>query len=241
MIALVALCAHSAVHVGDPIPAWVLQIQHDRAVDVGMASCSPGIGIANHNTITRHRKGHFETDGARWGVALSKGKHVFEIVWPNVARDATATVGVGTEEAPLYVKPRDPLVGGNRHSWGYDIARCKALHKKEILATYPATKSVPDKFYLYVDCDSGSIALGTDGVYWGARVLFPISALPVYPMLGIVCEGAHVTMTYRGSAYAGGPSAVMSGMPSVDLYPPGKAGYPPQKAGYQPPGSSLHF
>ncbi|XP_052254779.1 protein gustavus-like [Dreissena polymorpha] len=218
MAILVMLCAET-VQPGDPMPPWVMTIQPDPALDAGIQGISDGLTVVDHNTVFRHRKGHFEADGAQWGCALSKGKHVFEITWPIRFRDACASVGVGTKEAPLFVKPRDSLVGCNRHSWGLDISKCKALHKGEILCTYPRGKSVPIKFFMFVDCDSGSIAFGTDRVYWGSSISFPKTALPVYPMMGLIAQGAQVSMIYRGTGGRLAPNAAAVNPLLVEMLP----------------------
>jgi len=55
------------------------------------------------------------------------------------------------------------------------------------------------RFYMYLDCDSGTLALGSDHAFWGAHIMFPLKALPVYPMLGVSVEGAQVAISYKGS------------------------------------------
>lgn len=52
---------------------------------------------------------------------------------------------------------------------------------------------------MYVDCDSCTVGFGTDTVYYGAPLRFPKEKLPVYAMLGCMCENAQITMIYRGS------------------------------------------
>lgn len=199
LVALVALCADGGVAPGNPIPNWVMTITPDPALDTGFTGTSDGINIINNNCIHRHRRGTFETDGARWGAPLSKGKHVFEIYWPSGHRGTMATVGVGTEEAPLFIKPKDSLVGSNGYSWGLDIARKRLLHRGEILGSMPKGGIVPDKFYMYVDCDGGTLGFGTDHAYWGAPINIPRTKFPVYAMIGTMCENSQITMIYRGS------------------------------------------
>lgn len=205
------LCADNSVQAGDPAPAWVSIIQVDPNIDKGFMGCSDGLNIINPNCVHRHRRGVFETDGAQWGAPLSSGKHLFEIYWPTICRGTMASVGVGTKEAPLFVKPKDSLVGCNKSSWGLDIVRRRLLHGGEIVASTNKFGSVPDKFYMYVDCDSCSVGFGTEVSYWGAPLRFAKAMLPVYPMVGIMCENAQVTMIYRGSEnrnLAGGTSVV---------------------------------
>ncbi|WAR21067.1 SPSB2-like protein, partial [Mya arenaria] len=130
--------------VGEPLPQWVYTVSPDPALDTGITGCSDGLNIINPNCVFRHRKGAFETDGAKWGAALSRGKHVFELYWPSGARGTTASVGVGSADAPLFVKPKDSLVGSNSYSWGLDIVRRRLIHKKQLLGTLPRTGMVPD-------------------------------------------------------------------------------------------------
>ncbi|KAL4229169.1 SPRY domain-containing SOCS box protein 4 [Mactra antiquata] len=209
MIALVALCASGSVAAGDPIPPWVYTISPDPSIDTGITGTSDGINAINNNCVHRHRKGHFETDGARWGAALSKGKHVFEIYWPMSQRGTMATVGVGNADAPLYVKPKDSLVGCNKMSWGFDITRRRLLHNGQMLGTMPRAGMVPDKFYMYVDCDGGTLGFGTDHAYWGAPINIPRQNFPVYPMIGSMCHNSQITMIYRGSENrAGAPGNI---------------------------------
>ena len=79
-------------------------------------------------------------------LALKTGKHMFEIHWPRKMRHTMATVGVGTEIAPLFVKPKASLVGCNKYSWGLDISRYKCLHRDNIIANLPKNKLVPDTY-----------------------------------------------------------------------------------------------
>ena len=43
----------------------------DPEVDKGITGCSDGFTINNPTSVTRHRTGNFETDGAKFGA----GKH----------------------------------------------------------------------------------------------------------------------------------------------------------------------
>lgn len=200
LVALIALCIDEPVEHMQPIPPWVYTVQLDPHIDTGFLGSSDGINIIDRNTVRRHRRGHFETDGAKWGAPLSKGKHVFEIYWPLFSRGTLATVGVGTENAPLFAKPRSSLVGGNRHSWGLDIARRRIMNCGTMAGQMPRASTVPDKFFMYVDCDSGTVGFGSDFGYWGAPLIIPKSKMPVYAMIGTMCEGSQITMIYRGTA-----------------------------------------
>ena len=81
--------------------------------------------------------------------ALSKGKHVFEIVWPQHHRGTHASVGVASDDCPLYCKPKDSLPGVNKVSWGYDIARKLIVHNAERVANMTTMGMVPDKYVCF--------------------------------------------------------------------------------------------
>ena len=51
-----------------PAPTWILQLDIDPEVDKGITGVSDGLTITNPTTVTRHRKGNFETDGAKFGA-----------------------------------------------------------------------------------------------------------------------------------------------------------------------------
>jgi len=217
LIGLIALCMDSAVDPGQPLPAWVSTIQVDPALDKGYMGCSDGLNIINPNTVHRHRRGQWETDGARWGAPLSKGKHLFEIYWPSQMRGTMATVGVGSETAPLFVKPKDSLVGCNKQSWGLDIARRRLIHNGQLQGGMPKNGFVPDKFFMYVDCDSATVGFGSEISYWGAPLRISREAFPIYAMIGTMCEGSQVVMIYRGSEsrYQGQPQVHTVVVPSM--------------------------
>lgn len=202
MISMLALCAGDA-DPGVPLPNWVYTCQVDPAIDTGYTGSSDGINIINNNCVHRHRKGVFETDGAKWGAPLSKGKHLFEITWPKDMRGTMATIGVGTDDAPLFVKPKDSLVGCNAQSWGLDIARRRLIHKGAMLGNMPKGV-VPDKVYMYVNCDGGTLGFGCDQGYWGAPINIPRQNFPVYAMIGTMHWNSQITMIYRGSETKGG-------------------------------------
>ena len=71
---------------------------------------------------------------------------MFEIHWPKDERGLFATVGVGSENAELFCKPRDALVGKDRFSFGLDIARRKLVTKGQSLQQgMPPSGFVPEK------------------------------------------------------------------------------------------------
>ena len=237
-VALLTLCGGDRVEVTRPAPSWILQLDTDPEVDKGIVGVSDGFTITSPTSVLRHRTGNFETDGAKWGAALERGKHVFEIYWPKACRGLFATIGVGSSSADMFVKPRDSLVGKDRFSWGLDIARRKLVHRGQPTGNMPRGM-VPDKFYMYVDCDSGTLGFGSDIEYWGAPHNIPREHFPVYPMIGCCCHNAVVYMIYRGSENNDKPPQSLnhvtvvgpdgSQQPGVSNYQP-----PPPGAGYGP-------
>ena len=69
---------------------------------------------------------------------------MFEIIWLSNHRSQYAQVGVGSDKAKMFCKPRDSLIGMDANSYGLDIARRKLIHRGEIVGTMPKT-AVPDK------------------------------------------------------------------------------------------------
>ena len=235
-VALLAQCG-GRVEVARPAPPWILQLDTDPEIDKGIVGVSDGFTITSPTTVLRQRTGNFETDGAKWGAALDKGKHVFEINWPKDTRGLFATVGVGSSSADTFVKPRDSLVGKDRFSWGLDIARRKLVHRGQPTGNMPRGM-VPDKFYMYVDCDSGTLGYGSDIEYWGAPHNIPREHFPVYPMLGCCCHNASITMIYRGSENKDKPHMALNQVtvaaPDGSQQPSAPKYQPPPGAGYGP-------
>ena len=58
---------------------------------------------------------------------------------------------------------------------------------------------LPDKFYMYLDMDAGTLQFGSDINYYGtAHAGIPKNYKPLYPMVGIHEPGCAVTMVYIG-------------------------------------------
>ena len=73
-----------------------------------------------------------------------------------------------TSSLPLKVDGYVPLVGSDKHGWGWDINRSVVLHDRKVLAKYPRTAvSCPDVFYLILDMDEGILAFKTKDRHLG--------------------------------------------------------------------------
>merc|ERR1711936_1033577 len=68
---------------------------------------------------------------------------------------------------------------------------------------YPQTMQViPDKFYMYLDADSGGLQFGCDNDFYGmAHEGMPVDDTKLlYPMMACTVPNAQLTMIYRGQA-----------------------------------------
>jgi len=190
---------------------------------------SAGMQMMGPNTVVRTRKGKFDTDGAQWKQGFKEGKHIFEIVYPFEMRGDKCTVGVGTEDAPVFEKGKVSLVGNNAFSWGIDLRTRRSLHNKSMVKNYPSTqKYLPDKFYMYLDVDSGTLMFASDFTFYGASHdnIKPGKAL--YPMVCSRMTGCTITMVYRGQ---GDPSL----LPNLALTPAGPPLQQPEPRREPPP------
>ncbi|KAL3836295.1 hypothetical protein ACJMK2_021732 [Sinanodonta woodiana] len=213
-----------------PTPLWVQTIQSDRNMEVqGFNACSDGIIITSHNSVMRFRQGNYEADGARWSIGLEHGKHVFEVVWPDTSRGTYATIGVGSLCTPLHTKPKTSLIGMTEASVGLDIVRKRIIYNGEPKKTYPPIFHVPEKFLMYVDCDSGKLSFGTDECFWGiAFENIDRQMYPLHIMASLTEPNANLQIFYKGSAvdspYMTGPSTICApgdySLPMEILEPP---------------------
>ncbi|XP_076436960.1 uncharacterized protein LOC143276372 [Babylonia areolata] len=203
------------------IPPWVYTVKiPPEHVGDKLGACSDGMSHVGPNTITRSRTGVLDTDGARWSRGFTSGKHTFEIVFPMGHRGHQATVGVSTEEAPLYAKGKVPLVGANKFSWGVCLRHRRAYHKNDIVKKYPVNQVyLPDKFYMYLDADTGSLQFGSDLDYYGTALSGIPRSQPLYPTVAACIQGATITVVYRGigdaSAIGPPPPCVVPAAPQM--------------------------
>ncbi|KAK3578326.1 hypothetical protein CHS0354_039033 [Potamilus streckersoni] len=203
LICAIFYCAGTPIVHRDPLPPWAHYIQpHPNLVSHGFNSVSDGLSITNPTTVVRHRNGSFETDGAKWSGGISGGKHVFEINWPENFRGTTATIGVGSINASLFLKPKGPLVGNDKLSRGLDISSKRVIHLgKPVKRCCGSNGHIPQQFYMYVDADSGNVGFGSSFEFWGFPIIgIPKDLYPLYVMIGVSVQGSYVQVTYRGTA-----------------------------------------
>ncbi|XP_059150321.1 SPRY domain-containing SOCS box protein 1-like [Physella acuta] len=182
------------------IPPWINTVHppsntfYDTFGDMAQ-----GMQLLAINTVCRNRAGQSETDAAQWKKGFKSGKHVFEIAFPVSYRGREASVGVGYKDCPLCVKGRVCLVGYNTRSWGISLTRRKSMHNNTEASRYPHTMVfLPDKFYMYLDADAGTLQFGSDEDFYGVAHSDINMSQPVHPMVSACSQGATITLVYRG-------------------------------------------
>lgn len=146
------------------------------------------------------------TDCIRGKVGYTRGLHVWEILWSTRQRGTHAVVGVATQDAPLHSQGYQSLVGSNEQSWGWDLGRNKLYHNAKqgnSGTTYPSllnndeTFVVPDKFYVVLDMDEGTLAFVVDGQYLGVAFR-GLKGKKLYPIVSAVWGHCEITIRYIG-------------------------------------------
>ncbi|KAK3877355.1 hypothetical protein Pcinc_017929 [Petrolisthes cinctipes] len=168
---------------------------------------SLNIFVKEDDKMTFHRHPVAQsTDCIRGRVGYTRGLHVWEIHWSTRQRGTHAVVGVATDEAPLHSQGYQSLVGSNDQSWGWDLGRNKLYHNAKqgnSGITYPSllnndeTFVVPDKFYVVLDMDEGTLAFVVEGQYLGIAFR-GLKGKKLYPIVSAVWGHCEITIKYIG-------------------------------------------
>lgn len=178
---------------------------------------SLNIYVKDEDPMTFHRHPVAQsTDCIRSKVGYDAGLHVFEINWPSQQRGTHAVVGVGTLEAPLHSVGYQSLIGNNDQTWGWDLGRNKAYHDSSAKPgmTYPQglgpdeTFTVPDKFFMVLDMDEGTMSFIVDGHYLGVAHR-GLRGQKVYVVISAVWGHCEISMKYVNGLEPG-PLPLMS-------------------------------
>lgn len=178
---------------------------------------SLNIYVKDEDPLTFHRHPVAQsTDCIRSKVGYDSGLHVFEITWPTQQRGTHAVVGVGTIDAPLHSVGYQSLIGNNDQTWGWDLGRNKAYHDSNHKPglTYPQglgpdeTFQVPDKFYMVLDMDEGTMSFIVDGHYLGVAHR-GMRGRKVYVVISAVWGHCEIAMKYVNGLEPG-PLPLMS-------------------------------
>jgi len=178
---------------------------------------SLNIYVKDEDPMTFHRHPVAQsTDCIRSKVGYETGLHVFELNWPSQQRGTHAVVGVATIDAPLHSVGYQSLIGNNDQTWGWDLGRNKAYHDSNNKAgsTYPAclapdeTFQVPDKFYMVLDMDEGTMSYIVDGHYLGVAHR-GLRGRKLYIVISAVWGHCEISMKYVNGLEPG-PLPLMS-------------------------------
>ncbi|KAJ8321254.1 hypothetical protein KUTeg_001196 [Tegillarca granosa] len=137
-------------------------------------------------TMYRHPASD-STDCIRGKTGFTRNVHVWEIGWKKPQRGTHTIVGVATSSAPLHARGYKALVENSSESWGWDVVKNKLYHKSIHTGSYPKINGspkifiVPDKFFVILDMDKGTLSFMANGIYFGVafdglkgKTLYPI-------------------------------------------------------------------
>ncbi|RUS73330.1 hypothetical protein EGW08_018902, partial [Elysia chlorotica] len=210
---VVLVCAEKKVnpnvHRTGP-PEWTRSLMFRPELNVGFGDCSDGIHTPTPYHVIRERLGRAITDAARWSCPITEGKHVFEVYWPAKGnRGHACCVGLGSADVGLKKQGRCSLVGEHSQSWGLDLPKQRAIHFKTVQQRL--YRGIPDRFFVYVDMDSGKIGFGDDVTLYRHETEFfgfICHGIPknkqMYFMISLCAPNEHVHVHYRGSAVPAG-------------------------------------
>ena len=165
---------------------------------------SLNIFVKDDDKMTFHRHPVRQTtDCIRGMVGYTRGLHIWEIHWSTRQRGTHAVVGVATDEAPLYSDGYQSLVGSNDQSWGWDLGRNKLYHNGNSGHIYPSllksdeTFIVPEKVYVALDMDEGTLAFIVKGQYLGIAFR-GLKGKKLFPIVSAVWGCCEITIRYIG-------------------------------------------
>ncbi|XP_064084828.1 protein gustavus-like [Macrobrachium nipponense] len=106
----------------------------------------------------------------------------------------------------ILIVPFQGLVGSNDQSWGWDLGRNKLCHNTRQGnpdITYPSllnnneTFVVPDKFYVALDMDEGTLAFVVEGQYLGVAFR-NLKGKKLFPIVSAVWGNCEISIRYIG-------------------------------------------
>ncbi|XP_016661254.1 F-box/SPRY domain-containing protein 1-like [Acyrthosiphon pisum] len=139
------------------------------------------------------------TDMIRTKTGYTTGKHIWEITF-NGPLGGVAMIGVSTKEAPLHCIGFKPLLGANKHSWGWNLVSNDLEHNAISHGNYPLLKNAPkyklgEKLLLVLDCDNGTLHFEKCDVFLG--IAFKnLPKTKLYPSVSVVHSDSNVSVLY---------------------------------------------
>lgn len=175
------------------------------------ADTSTNIYLKQDDPLTFHRNPVYQTTDAIRGKGgeseegYSSGLHVWTVVWPAASRGTHPVVGVATRDCHLSEPGYKRLVGSNATSWGWCLKTMKVYHdsrKFRAGVQFPRDIDeklrVPDKFYMILDMDRGTLAFQVNNDFLGVA-FSGLRGEELYPMVSAVWGHCEVTLAYHGS------------------------------------------
>jgi len=114
-----------------------------------------------------------------------------------------AMIGVSTKEAPLQCSGYKPLLGSNKHSWGWNLVHNVLAHNAISHGNYPLLKNTPknqfcEKLRLVLDCEIGTLHFEKHNVFLG--IAFKnLPKTKLYPSVSVVYGYTKVSVLYIGN------------------------------------------
>ncbi|GFR85013.1 F-box/SPRY domain-containing protein 1 [Elysia marginata] len=191
-------------------PEWTRSLVFKPELNVGFGDSSEGIHCPTPYHVIRERLGRTVTDAARWTCPMTQGKHVFEVYWPaKKNRGHACCVGMGSADVNLTKQGRCSLVGDHSQSWGLDMPKQRSVHFAKM--QQKLYRGIPDRFFVYIDMDSGKIGFGDDiSMHRHETEFFGYicHGIPknkeMYFMISMCAPNEQVHVHYRGSAVTSG-------------------------------------
>jgi len=114
-----------------------------------------------------------------------------------------AMIGVSTKEAPLHCIGSKPLLGANKHSWGWNLVGNVLIHNAIPHGNYPLLKNASkykfgEKLLLVLDCENGTLHFEKCNVFLG--IAFKnLPKTKLYPSVSVVYGNSNVSILYIGN------------------------------------------
>ncbi|CAI6360506.1 unnamed protein product [Macrosiphum euphorbiae] len=166
--------------------------------------CSMHI-VVKQNGFTLHRNPVAQsTDMARTKIGYNSGKHVWEITWTGPL-GTVAMVGVSTKEAPVHCSGYLPLLGIDKHRWGWNLIDKLLLHNGVSHGNYPLLNNAPkyqigEKLQLILDSENGILHFEKCNEFLG--IAFKnLPKTKLYPSVSAVYGNTEISVVILLSLY----------------------------------------
>ncbi|KAF7265537.1 hypothetical protein GWI33_021072 [Rhynchophorus ferrugineus] len=203
-------CSRMKMLLDMPQLSWSVIEKHSWS----LTDKSPNIHVDLHDPTRcfRMRPTH-TTDCVRGRVGYSKGTHSWEIYWPDNQRGSHPLIGVATAEAPLYCPEFQTLIGGNKHSWAWNLTTNRLYHDSGVIPSqpYPKFKSggqdyvAPNSITVILNMDAGQLSFAVNGKDLGVA-FHGLQGKVLYPAINTVSGFNDISIRYTGELKPGPPS-----------------------------------